>query len=235
MPTIFIAGDSTAAHKGGDQKPMAGWGEYLPFHFGPEITVDNRAVNGRSTKSYMAQGRLAHIEQDIRPGDYLLIQFGHNDEKREDPERYTDPAGDFRDHLTAFINSARSRGAFPVLLTPVSRRRFTPEGTPHPLAVGAYPQAVREVAEAAGTPLLDIFASSQRLYVSVGVEQSRDLFMHLPEGAHPNYPDGVTDDTHFCERGAKAAAGLVAEAIAESPELASLQKHLRLPGNALTL
>lgn len=231
MPTLYIAGDSTAAHKGGDQKPMAGWGEYLPFHFGPGITVDNRAVNGRSTKSYIAQGRLAHIEQDMRPGDFLLIQFGHNDGKQEDPERYTDPGKEYRQNLIAFIDAARSRGGIPILLTSVSRRRFTPEGEPDPLAVGAYPQAAREAAEASGTPLLDIFASSQQLYRKLGIEESRSLFMHLPEQVHPNYPDGITDDTHFCGTGAKAVAGLVAEAIAKSSELSALHKHLRLPGN----
>ncbi|WP_438491435.1 rhamnogalacturonan acetylesterase [Paenibacillus sp. IHBB 3054] len=227
MPTLYIAGDSTAAQKGADQKPMTGWGEYLQGYFGPEITVDNRAINGRSTKSYLEQGRLADIEQDFQPGDFLLIQFGHNDEKQEDPARYTDPGKDYRLNLITFIDSARSRGGFPVLLTSVSRRRFTPQGDPDPLAVGAYPQAMREVAKLTGTPLLDIFASSQQLYRKLGIEESRHLFMHLPKSRHPNYPEGITDDTHFSNEGAKQVAELVAEAIRHSADLSTLIQHMQ--------
>lgn len=226
MPTLYIAGDSTAAQKGADQKPMAGWGEYFQGHFGPDITVDNRAINGRSTKSFLAQGRLADIERDFRPGDYLLIQFGHNDEKVEDLDRYTDPATDYRLNLIRFIDSARSRGGFPVLLTSVSRRRFTAEGEPDPLAVGEYPQAMREVAGVTGTALLDIFASSQALYRQLGAEESRRLFMHLPKAWHPNYPEGVTDDTHFCNEGARRVASLVAAAIRDSADLPELAQHM---------
>lgn len=225
--TLFIAGDSTAAQKGAGEKPMAGWGEFLQPHFGPGIIVDNRAINGRSTRSFLAQGRLADIEKDFKPGDFLLIQFGHNDGKIEDPERYTDPRVEYRQNLKTFIESARSRGGTPVLLTSVSRRRFNAEGMPDPLAVGAYPEAMRQVALDTGTLLLDIFTSSQRLYQELGPEDSKQLFMHLPEKGHPNYPDGITDDTHFNQEGARRIAALVAEAIAHSEALTSLHPLLR--------
>ncbi|WP_246187950.1 TIM barrel protein [Paenibacillus tengchongensis] len=222
MPTIFIAGDSTAARKAADRKPETGWGEHLPKELAPGIAVDNRAINGRSTKSFIVEGRLDDILRDFRSGDYLFIQFGHNDEKIEDPLRYTDPDRDYRSNLRLFIEAARSRGGFPVLLTSVSRRRFTADGEPDPLAVGPYPQAMREVAEATGTPLLDIFAASQELYRSLGTEGSRRLLLHLAPGEHPNYPEGVTDDTHFSEEGAVRIAELVGAAIAGCPALAAL-------------
>ncbi|CAH1194938.1 Rhamnogalacturonan acetylesterase RhgT [Paenibacillus auburnensis] len=231
MPTLYIAGDSTAALKGAEAKPMAGWGEYLQKYFGPEVIIDNRAINGRSTKSFLAERRLADIEKDFRPGDFLLIQFGHNDEKQEDPSRYTDPDTGYKQNLQLYIESARSRGGQPVLLTSVSRRRFTAYGEPDPLAVGAYPAAMRAVAELTGTPLLDIFAASQQLYRTLSFEGSQHLFMHLPPGQHPNYPDGVTDDTHFSTEGAKRIAELVAVAIRESSALSGLHPFLHLNAN----
>ncbi|OKP75544.1 hypothetical protein A3842_19840 [Paenibacillus sp. P3E] len=230
MPTLYIAGDSTAAQKGGGEKPMTGWGEFFQEHFGPEITVDNRAVNGRSTRSYLAEGRLEDIAKDFRSGDYLLIQFGHNDQKVEDPARYTDPATEYRRNLLTFIDFARNYGGYPVLLTSVSRRRFTSGGEPDPLAIGPYPEAVREVAAQTGTPLLDIFASSQQLYRALGEEGSRQLFMHLPANDHPNYPVGITDDTHFSKEGAARVADLVAGAIRQSAELTALSVYLRRSG-----
>lgn len=225
--TLFIAGDSTAALKGADQKPMAGWGEFLQSYFDADIIIDNRAVNGRSTKSFLTEGRLADIEKDFQAGDYLFIQFGHNDEKIEDPNRYTDPDKEYRHNLIQYIEFARRHGGLPVLLTSVSRRRFSTDGEPDPLAVGAYPDAMKQVAEETGTPVLDIFAASQQLYRSLGIEGSRALFMHLPISGHPNYPDGVADDTHFCTQGAQRIAALVVEAIQQSAELSALQSHLK--------
>ncbi|MEK4509853.1 prolyl oligopeptidase family serine peptidase [Paenibacillus sp. FSL K6-2524] len=215
-PTLFIAGDSTAAIKGAAEKPMSGWGEYFQAFFGSSVHVDNRAINGRSTKSFLAEGRLANIEQDFQAGDYLFIQFGHNDEKIEDPTRYTDPDQDYRHNLIRFIESARIRGGIPVLLTSVSRRRFTADGNLDPLAVGPYPAAMRQVAAETETPLIDIFEASQQLYHTLGEQESMKLFMHLPEKVHPNFPNGVADDTHFSDIGARQIAGLVAESINQS-------------------
>lgn len=223
---LFIAGDSTAAQKGATDKPMTGWGEHLQSYLAPSVHVDNRAVNGRSTKSFIAEGRLADIEKDIQAGDYLFIQFGHNDEKKEDPTRYTDPDGEYRQNLIQYIQSARERGGIPVLLTSVSRRRFTADGEPDPLAVGAYPAAMRQVAAKTKTPLLDIFEASQQLYRSMGEKESQQLFMHLPEKTHPNYPAGVTDNTHFSDEGAKQVAHLVAEAIRQCAELSALKQRM---------
>ncbi|WP_410767782.1 rhamnogalacturonan acetylesterase [Fontibacillus sp. BL9] len=225
--TLFIAGDSTAAIKGASEKPMTGWGEYLQDYFGSSLTVDNRAVNGRSTKSFLAERRLAAIEKDLQAGDYLFIQFGHNDGKLEDPLRYAAPDAEYRENLARFIESARRKGGTPVLLTSVSRRRFLDGGNPDPLAVGEYPEVMRQVAVDTGTALLDIFAASQQLYRALGVDGTRHLFMHLPEQAHPNYPDGLSDDTHFSDVGARHIARLVAQAIQQSPTLPELKRHLK--------
>ena len=228
MPTIYIAGDSTAARKGPAESPMTGWGEFLQEYLGPDVRIENRAVNGRSTRSFLAEGRLTDIEQEFSAGDLLLIQFGHNDQKLEDPARYTNPHTEYRQNLRVFIDSARSRGGFPVLLTSVSRRSFTADGEPDPQAVGLYPEAMREVAAETGTPLLDIFASSQQLYRTLGAEGSQQLFMHLPPGSHPNYPDGITDNTHFSRAGAQQIAGLVARALQQSAALSALHPYLRV-------
>jgi lysophospholipase L1-like esterase len=207
---------------------MTGWGEFLQEYLGPDVRIENRAVNGRSTRSFLAEGRLTDIEQEFSAGDLLLIQFGHNDQKLEDPARYTNPHTEYRHNLRVFIDSARSCGGFPVLLTSVSRRSFTSDGEPDPQAVGLYPEAMREVAAETGTPLLDIFASSQQLYRILGAEGSQQLFMHLPPGSHPNYPDGITDNTHFSRAGAQQIAGLVARALQESAALSALHPYLRV-------
>lgn len=224
--TVFIAGDSTAALKGTTEKPMTGWGEYLQDHFVDSVRIDNRAVNGRSTKSFLDEGRLEAIERDFQPGDILLIQFGHNDGKQEDPARYADAKKAYPDNLLHFIATARRLGGTPVLLTSVSRRMFTREGTPDPLAVGAYPEVMKQIAADSDTPLLDIFTASQRLYGALGEEGSRHLFMHLPPGAHANYPDGIQDNTHFSDTGARHIARLVAQAIRRAEGLDMLKQHL---------
>lgn len=225
--TLFIAGDSTAALKGASEKPMTGWGEYLQGHFNSSIKVKNCAINGRSTKSFLSEGRLEAIERELQAGDYLFIQFGHNDGKQEDPARYADPVCEYPGNLSRFIELARSRGATPVLLTSVSRRKFLPDGTLDPLAVAEYPEVMRQVARTTGTILLDIFAASQHLYSRLGEEASRRLLMHLPPGAHPNYPDGIQDDTHFSEEGACQIAELVVAEIRYADALSDLAAELR--------
>lgn len=224
--TIFMAGDSTAAQKGTDKKPEAGWGEGFRSLLSPAIKLDNWAVNGRSTKSFIAQGRLEAIMRKLQPGDYLFIQFGHNDQKIEDPERYTDPDQAYQANLQRFITAVREKGGKPVLLTSVSRRRFLEDGSLDPLAVGPYPAAMRQVAAETNTPLLDMFAASQELLQQFGAEAAKELFLHLQPGDHPNYPDGVTDDTHFSEAGAEQIAILVKREILNNPSLAELHPFL---------
>ncbi|WP_030318515.1 rhamnogalacturonan acetylesterase [Streptomyces sp. NRRL B-3229] len=198
--TLYIAGDSTAAQKYSDAAPETGWGMALPFFLHKDLSVANHAVNGRSSKSFVDEGRLDAILGLIRPGDVLLVQFGHNDEKSEDPTRYTEPWTTYQDYLRRYIEGARVKGARPVLATPVERRRFDAQGnavTSH----GEYPAAMRALAQDERVALLDIQALSIALWQQLGVEETKRYF---------NWTATEQDNTHFNPPGAIAVARLVA-------------------------
>ncbi|EFL27102.1 carbohydrate esterase, Family 12 YesY [Streptomyces himastatinicus ATCC 53653] len=212
--TVYLAGDSTAATKQPTAAPETGWGMALPFFLADDrFTVANHAVNGRSSKSFYDEGRLAPILAALRPGDLLLVQFGHNDEKIEDPARGTDPQTTYPQYLRLYLDGARERGARPVLLTSVERRKFDAAGTAQPTH-GAYPDAVRRLARAERVPLLDIQASSIALWQRLGPEATQGYFNWLEPGESPNYPDGLQDNTHFQPHGAIEVARLVARELA---------------------
>jgi lysophospholipase L1-like esterase len=218
-PRVFLAGDSTMAAKPLDL-PERGWGMALGARLDPAVKVDNRAMNGRSTKSFLDEGRWAKLTADLAPGDFVIIQFAHNDEKKEDPKRYTDPAGSFRDNLRRFIAETRAKGATPILATPVCRRKFDSAGKLVPTH-GAYPEAVRAVAHEAGAPLLELEQATARWLQAEGDVPSRRFFMWIDPGTHPKIPDGRKDDTHFSAAGAEAVASLAADEIrAQAPTLA---------------
>ncbi|MGW2346659.1 rhamnogalacturonan acetylesterase [Streptomyces sp. NPDC001661] len=198
--TLFVAGDSTAAQKYLDAKPETGWGMALPFFLADRVRVANHAVNGRSSKSFVDEGRLDAILAAIRPGDLLLIQFAHNDEKSADPTRYTEPWSTYQDHLELYVDGARAKGARPVLATAVERRRFDAGGNPVPTH-GDYPAAMRALAEREGVALLDIQALSLALWRELGVEGTKTYF---------NWTATEQDNTHFNPPGAIAVARLVA-------------------------
>ncbi|MEW2395010.1 rhamnogalacturonan acetylesterase [Streptomyces sp. NPDC046862] len=198
--TVYIAGDSTAAQKYADAAPETGWGMALPFFLSRDLPVANHAVNGRSSKSFVDEGRLDAILGVIRPGDFLLIQFGHNDSKAEDPTRYTEPWTTYQDHLRLYVDGARARGARPVLATSVERRRFDAEGNAVPTH-GDYPAAMRALAQEEGVALLDIQALSIALWQRLGVEETKKYF---------NWTATEQDNTHFNPPGAIAVARLVA-------------------------
>src|SRR3954470_12229062 len=208
--TVYVAGDSTAATYATADVPRAGWGQALPVFLRPEITVVNGALSGASSKSFADLGRLQLILDAIRPGDLLLISFGHNDEKIDDPARYTEPWSTFQEHLRLYLDGARARHAHPVLVTPVERRRFTADGVAY-LSHGEYPDAMRALAAGTGTPLIDLTALSFDLWGKLGPEATKDYFLHLAPGESPNYPDGVADNTHFQAHGAIEVARLVAQ------------------------
>jgi lysophospholipase L1-like esterase len=205
--TIFLAGDSTIAPKETKAFPETGWG--MPFvHFWDStITVVNRAKNGRSTKTFLSEGLWKSITDELKEGDYVLIQFGHNDESVEKKERYATP-DTFKMNLTRFINETKERKAIPVLLTPVSRRKFDKENN----AVEThkeYSALARDVAKETGALFIDLDEKSRSLYQQFGPENSKWLFLQLQPGEHPNYPDGKNDNTHFSEMGARLIAQLV--------------------------
>ncbi|MFE4702262.1 rhamnogalacturonan acetylesterase [Streptomyces sp. NPDC056738] len=201
--TLHIAGDSTAAQKYADAAPETGWGMALPFFLREDIAVANHAVNGRSSKSFIDEGRLASILDVIRPGDLLLVQFGHNDEKTADPTRYTEPWTTFQDCLRQYLDGARARGARPVLATPVERRKFDADGAAVPTH-GDYPASMRALAAAERVPLLDVQALSIALWQRLGVEETKRYF---------NWTATEQDNTHFNPPGAIAVARLVAGAL----------------------
>ncbi|MFF3496965.1 rhamnogalacturonan acetylesterase [Streptomyces sp. NPDC002795] len=198
--TLFIAGDSTAAQKYLDAKPETGWGMALPLFLSDRVRVANHAVNGRSSKSFVDEGRLDAILAAIRPGDLLLIQFAHNDEKSADPTRYTEPWSTYQDFLKLYVDGARARGARPVLATAVERRKFDGNGNSAPTH-GDYPAAMRALAEQEGVALLDVQALSLALWQKLGVEDTKTYF---------NWTATEQDNTHFNPPGAIAVARLVA-------------------------
>nr|WSW69927.1 rhamnogalacturonan acetylesterase [Streptomyces sp. NBC_00995] len=217
--TLHIAGDSTAAQKYADAAPETGWGMALPFFLGRTLSVANHAMNGRSSKSFIDEGRLAALLEGVREGDLLLIQFGHNDEKTTDPARGTDPYTTYQDYLRQYVRGARSRGVRPVLLTPVERRRFADDGTAKS-SHGEYPAAMRALAAEERVPLLDLQALTLARWQELGPDGTLEYFNWLEPGQWPNYPDGRQDNTHFRPRGAIEAARLVARALVAGKVLA---------------
>lgn len=213
--TIYIAGDSTAAMKLPEKRPETGWGEAFQAYFKENVKIENRAINGRSTKSFINEGHLAKIENSIQPSDYLIIQFGHNDQKIEDPERGTQPYGDYQDNLSQFIQVAYQKSAYPLLLTSVTRRKFEDDKIDS-MSVGDYPEAMIQFAQKNHVPLLDIHKITNEFMGKVGDEESKKYYLHLPLGQSDNYPEGIMDNTHFNEEGAKIVAQLIIEAINKS-------------------
>lgn len=203
---LYLIGDSTMAAKQVKAYPETGWGMPFTAFFDSTVQVDNRAQNGRSTKSFMAENRWQPVVDKLQEGDYVFIQFGHNDEV---PTKATyTPPGDFTANLVKYITDAKSKKAFPVLLTPVARRKFDAAG--HIVGThDAYSALVRVVAQQQQVPLIDLDKISQELLERSGPENSKMLFNYLEPGEHPNYPQGRQDDTHFSELGARKMAELV--------------------------
>jgi DNA sulfur modification protein DndE len=205
---LFLIGDSTLADKPLADNPERGWGQLLPVFFDDRVQIKNHAVNGRSTKSFIDEKRWDAVLQQLRKDDWVFIQFGHNDEKSEDPTRYAAPQTDYRANLARFVSETRGKGAHPVLLTPVMRRRFDAAGKFFDTH-GEYPGVVRALAKELNVPLIDLHQASQKLIEQHGVEGSKQLFLWIEPGRYKTLPEGKQDDTHFSEYGATQMAGLV--------------------------
>src|SRR5688500_773035 len=222
--TIFLAGDSTMAAKLPEKRPETGWGEMLGTHFKHgKVRIENRAMNGRSTKTFISEGRWQAVVDDLKKGDYVFIQFGHNDSSKDKGERYTPPE-DYRKNLIRFVKDVRAKKAHAVLLTPVMRRRFDQHGKFYDTH-GEYPDLVRTTARELKVPMIDMHRLSETVIVRYGVEESRKLFLQLKPGENANYPNGIDDNTHFSPLGAEETASLVIDGIRASG--IKLRKHLK--------
>ncbi|WP_134089162.1 glycosyl hydrolase 115 family protein [Olivibacter sp. XZL3] len=212
--TIFTIGDSTMANKDTTRNnPETGWGQVFPSFFS-NVSVENHAKDGRSTKSFIDEGRWSVVLNKLKQGDYVFIEFGHNDEKKEVSSLYADSKTTYRENLRRFVWETREKGAYPVLLTSIVRRKFDEAGklvNTH----GDYPNAVRQVAEELKVPLIDMEQKTRQQVTQLGVEESKRIYLHFNSGEHPLYPKGRRDDTHLSRYGAFLVARLVTEGIRE--------------------
>lgn len=239
---IFMAGDSTMAQKplyktaydpaSGDSVTDVwherGWGQLLPAYFDDEVVIVNYAQNGRSSRTFREQGWWDKILQQASRGDYVIIQFGHNDSAENKPERYTSPE-DYKKNLERFVREVRQKGATPILCTPVVRRRFDKSGK-FQESHGIYPDQARKVAQEQKVLLVDHYNVTRDWITHAGAQKSESYFLRVPAGINKNYPEGKKDNTHFNERGAKAVAGLFVEALRTLPVKPLLQ-HLKTTYN----
>lgn len=209
---IFLVGDSTMADKSyAPGNPEKGWGQILPLYFKEGVMIVNHAVNGRSTKNFREEGRWERVLDEVQEGDFIFIQFGHNDQKEDDPNRYASPA-DYKKNLIRYVLEARAKGAIPVLVTPLSRRSFDGQGNLKDTHA-AYTLQMKEVALELDVILLDLNAKSRELLMAWGVERSKELFMHFEPGQYERFPDGIVDNTHFSPTGAFRMCDLAVAAI----------------------
>ncbi|MGP4042027.1 rhamnogalacturonan acetylesterase [Gracilibacillus sp. D59] len=196
---FFLASDSTCQSYTDKDAPQAGWGQFLPEYLNG-YSVINHAIGGRSSKTFIEEGRLKEIDLEITEGDYLLIQLGHNDSTKEKPERYTEPYKEYKEYLKQFIEVARSNKATPILITPVARLHYVAEEF---LAdFGDYCNAMKEVAEEEGCLIIDLMTLSIHHLIDIGIDEARTYYMVDVNG---------TDHTHFTEKGANQIAMIIAK------------------------
>lgn len=252
--TVFMVGDSTMANKNfSNGSTERGWGMVLQGCFAEDIVVDNHALNGRSSVSFIREGHWQKVLDRIKPGDYVIIQFGHNDEKADKGSsvRHTTPGTTFDATLAQYVSETRQRGGIPILLNCVERRLFynaavgsdkddetlrdTPWGSEkvntdtlvptHVTPDGDYTTAPRRVADAMGVPFIDATAISHRMEQEHGVEGSRLLHVWLKPGEVKSIPNGRQDNTHYSIYGAHVIANLLADAIGEA--VPALKRYVR--------
>lgn len=227
--TLYCIGDSTMANKKDpDKNPEHGWAQVLQPFFKDNLVVVNKAQNGRSTRSFINEKRWDSIYNKLKKGDYVFIEFGHNDEKIEDPSRYTNPHTAYRYNLIRFVKESREKGAIPILLTSISRRNFNEKGVLVPTH-GDYPLETRLVAQEYKVPFIDLEYYTELLEQSYGPEQSKLLHLHFKAGENAYYDKDKADDTHLSVLGAKKIAQIVIDQIKElnDPLLAGLKKSVK--------
>lgn len=212
-PTLFLIGDSTMADKENPEKnPEHGWGQMLPIVMTSGIVIQNHATNGRSSKSFRTEARWDKVMKQLKKGDFVIIQFGHNDQKVNDSSRFTNPYTQYRANLERYVNETRAKGATPILMTSIVRRNFNENG----VLVDThkeYPLVVRMVANNLKVAFVDLQLLTEQMEISYGPEKSKKLHLHFAEGENPYYPIGKDDDTHLSKLGAETVAKLAANSL----------------------
>jgi lysophospholipase L1-like esterase len=206
-----------------------GWGQPLQDYFEPACaSVQDKALSGRSSKSFYEEGAWTPIRDALRPNDFVLIQFGHNDEKSEDAARYTEPFTTYQSYLTKYIDDTQAKAATAILLTSIERNKWS--NGKLSATHGEYPEAVRQLAHMRNLTLVDMTALTHQYFESIGAAASDKLFMNLAPGEYPNYPSGSSDDTHLREQGARIVADIaLAELARQRTPLAALLKQVPRP------
>ena len=218
--TLWLCGDSTMSIKETRAYPETGWGMPFVYFWDSTVTVQNLARNGRSTSSFRNEGLWKKVMDEAKEGDYVFVQFGHNDEVPAKKTYTTEK--EFKNNLEQYVAEAKSKKAIPVLLTPMARRSFDSISGKVKGTHDVYAQIIRDVAKEENVVLFDMDKITQQLYQQMGPENSKLLFNHLKPGEHPNYPEGKEDNTHFSELGARKVAELVLVEIKKQvPELAA--------------
>lgn len=209
---IVIAGDSTASSYAARYAPQTGWGQTLGYFITDDVVIINHASSGRSSRSFIDEGRWKDVLGDVRPGDIALVSFGHNDARDDSPKRYTDPDSDFRNNLMRFAKDVQRKGGVPVILSPAARRLW--EGTTMVETHGLYAVNAKRAADAAGADFIDLANLTIAYFETLGREQTkRDYLWLKPGDANARFPDGVEDNTHFSELGACGVARVIAFAL----------------------
>lgn len=209
--TVYLAGNSTVVNQGAE--PWASWGQMITRFFGTEVAIANHAESGLALASFRSQNRLDKIMSTIRPGDYLFIEFGHNDQKMTGPG--DGPWESYSDHMRHFIREARRMQAIPVVVTPTARRRFDAEGN-SVNTLDDFPAAGRRMAEEEQVPLIDLNRMTTLLYEAMGVEESKQAFVHYPANTFPGQIEALADNTHFNGYGAYQIAKCVLQGIRDN-------------------
>jgi lysophospholipase L1-like esterase len=210
---IWMIGDSTMANKKPESAPETGWGMVLQEFFKEGVKIHNHAVNGRSSKSFLSEGRWKSVYDSLQKGDYVIIQFGHNDAK-PDSLRHTDPFTSYREILKIYIDQARSKEAIPVICSSIVRRHFDTAGNLTDTH-GDYIKAALEIARETGTPFIDLEAKTRKLVTESGPERSKSLFLFCKPGEYITRPNGVQDSTHLNGYGAHRVAALFVDGVKE--------------------
>lgn len=227
--TLYCIGDSTMANKKDPEKnPEHGWAQVLQPFFTSNVMVVNKAQNGRSTRSFINEKRWDSIYNKLKKGDYVFIEFGHNDQKIEDPSRYTNPHTAYRYNLIRFVKESRAKGAIPILLTSISRRNFNEKGVLVPTH-GDYPLETRLVAQEYNVPFIDLEYYTELLEQSYGPEASKQLHLHFKAGENAYYDKEKSDDTHLSLKGATEIAQIVINQIKQlkDPSLQKLKNEIK--------